>query len=416
MQLNIKLKGFFRIAAFLVIVVPSVSYTLYKAFSYCYHKAATYYYGQKRAVFSYTFKTHDPLQKGFLLLSPAIPNNLQYGMIAIMGLDGRILMQKKLSGAVSDFRQWNINGHIRYSYMIYDPTADQTLAETGAARHAVILDSALNEIKQIHLQPHADVVIDKKQDLDHHDFILISDGHYITMASYVKTVNNIPVCLSPAPKNKVAAWIIQEIQNGVVIWQWDATKYPEFYLNSDVENKFYDTTTVQDYIHMNSMTLDPRDSNLVVSFRNLNQLIKINRKTGDIIWRLGGRNSDFPLTAAQVFLRQHHPTFIDSNTLLLFDNGENDIRPVSRILEFKLNEEKKTITAFRAYTIPEPFSGSKGSVQKIGDDYLICGGSSNYILEVNSISGAKKMELLSNQAFYRAYFVKDITGIPLNKK
>ncbi len=395
MQITVRLRGFLKIAVFFTIVVPCVLYFTYKAFRYLRYEAVIYW--NTNPVFKYKFESHDSLQKGYLLITPSLPNNLNYGRLVIIDMQGHLLLEKPVNGVVSDFRQWKINGYTRYSYQVYDSAASQILAQSGSARHVVILDSALHEIKQIHLLSYNDVVIDKKQDLDHHDFIMLSDGHYFTMATYPKNVDSIPACLPQSSQVKVAAPIIQEVNNGVVVWQWDGSKYPEFYLNTDLGNKFYDTTRVQDYTHMNSIFFDPRDSNLIVSFHNINQVIKISRKTGEIMWRLGGRNSDFPLTAEQVFLRQHHATMVDNNqTLLILDNGEKPARSFSRVLEFKLDEQKKTVTSFRSYTIPEPLAGSRGSVQKLGEDYLICGGAANYVLLVNSNTGLKKMELKSS--------------------
>jgi hypothetical protein len=45
-----------------------------------------------------------------------------------------------------------------------------------------------------------------------------------------------------------------------------------------------------------------------------------------------------------------------------------------------------------------------GSVQKTGNEYFIGGGSGNYILEVNYVTGQKIMELAgSAYATYRAF-------------
>jgi len=312
---------------------------------------------------------------------------------------------------VSDFRQWNINGKMRYSYAAVDSINLLNKSKRSSAGHIMVLDATLNPIKQIHLLPYKDIKTDQQQGLDVHDFIMLSDEHYIVMANYMKTVANIPACLAPAPQIKIPAVIIQEVKDNKVVWQWDASDYPEFYLNTVVLNKFYDTAALHDYIHINGMTLDPRDSNLIMSFRNQNQLVKIKRYTGEIVWRLGGRSSDFPLTAEQFFLRQHNVTFADS-TLMLFDNGESSMRPFSRILEFKLDELRKEINYFKSYKIPKPVSNTQGSVQIIGEDYFIGGGSAGYVLMVNKNTGKIKFEIQTNQiSLYRAYLVNSITGI-----
>lgn len=420
MQITIKLKGFLKIAFFLSLTIAAVSFMAYKAYYYISYKKIMYETDrkQKRKLQFQTFvKADDHTTKGYFLLSSiATYHGKNLSRIIIMDPDGQVLMEKQMDGIIYDFRQWHNGGHTFYSYAINN-TRDSLANKLSSCGHIVILDSALNELKQVHLKSHGDVVVNKKQDLDLHDFIMFSETHYMTMALYPKTVSNIPACLFPAPKVRVLVPVIQEVSNDSVIWQWDASKYPEFYLTSNAGNKFYDTTTPQDYIHMNSMTVDTRDSNLILSFLNQNQVLKINRRSGDIMWRLGGKNSDFPLTSDKVFLRQHNATLVDSNyTLLLLDNGDDSIRAYSRVLEFKLDEQKKTIASFKSYNVPARIIGSRGSVQKINSDYIICGGISDYILVVNSITGVKKAEIKADQSFYRAYLVNDISGVNLNQK
>jgi len=420
MQITLQLKGFLKIALFFVVVLGGISYAGYKAWRFFSYKEILHKTALKRIAnfgpheFDYKMEIKDTSEKGYLLLAPYVRFNLRYGKMVIMDLSGNLLYEKEFNGAIIDFRQWHINGQTLYSYGIDDSGANHITLSAG---HIVILDSALNEIRQIHLLPYNGIRVSGHEDLDLHDFIMLPGDHYIAMAVYEKTVDNIPVSLYPATANKVATTIIQEVQSGVVTWQWDGSKFPEFYLNSVVGNNFYDTTATQDYMHANSMAIDPRDSNLIVSLRQLNQVVKISRLTGAIIWRLGGKNSDFPLTTQQAFLLQHNAIFADDKqTLLVFDNGDRSARHFSRILEFRMDEQKKTIISFRAFIIPEPFTESLGSVQKTGDDYLISGGTANYVLRINSITGKKKMELKANQSTYRAYLVKDINGIKVNKK
>ena len=217
-------------------------------------------------------------------------------------------------------------------------------------------------------------------------------------------MNNIPTELSPATGVKVIAAVIQEIENNTVTWQWDSSDYPELYSESVEGNDFANINTPHDYLHLNSMTIDPKDNNLVCSFRHANLIMKINRINSNIVWKLGGKNSSFPMTENMKFLRQHHATFTDNDsTLLLFDNGLTGVRESSRILEFQLNENGEVINSFKAFNIPEEFSPTMGSVQKIGDRYFIGGGSAKYILEVNYNTGVEtfKMQLAENS--YRTF-------------
>ena len=59
-----------------------------------------------------------------------------------------------------------------------------------------------------------------------------------------------------------------------------------------------------EYFHVNSVDVDS-DGNFLVSSRNTSTIYKIDRATGKIIWRLGGKKSDFKLGPGVRFDWQH---------------------------------------------------------------------------------------------------------------
>ncbi len=355
----------------------------------------------------YTVTAINSPEPGQMLLTPYSLSNTSQGMVIIMDEKGNILQQQTTNGAAFCLNKWNIAGQTEYTFMLNDVNAYHIPLINQLTGYVVVTDSNLNEINKINLLPYNDITTEGGQNLDIHDFILLDNSstvHYIAMCFYEKHVTNIPDSLHPSPGVTVVAPIIQEVVNGTVIWQWDGSDYPEFYGNSVEGNSFSDSAIAQDYMHMNSMYIDPRDNNLICSFRNQNQIIKINRTTGAIMWRLGGKDSDFPLSSDEITLHQHHATLTDSNqTLLVFDDGDTILRPYSRIVEYQLNETDKAITSFKAYNIPEPFSGLMGSVQKKGDTYFIGGGTANYVLEVNYVTGQKIFEMKGTETSYRTY-------------
>ncbi len=330
-------------------------------------------------------------------------DNASNGVLFVLDQNGLIRKRLSLGPTVANLEKWTVNGQVRYTYSQSDANGFKIPGVSNLPGYEVVCDSNFNVLQRIQLSSYGTLNTSEQKDIDGHDFILIDDNHYITETYYEKTVNNIPSSLNPASTVTVAAIIIQEVQNGSVIWQWDGTNYPEFYTTSVEGNGFSDSTVVADYMHLNSMYIDPRDNNLICSFRNMDQVIKINRQTGAIVWRLGGSNSDFPITSDQQFLRQHCVTLTDSNqTLLVFDDGEATQRPSTRILEFKLDETGHTITSYKAFAVPEPFTGYEGSVQKRGDTYFIGGGTANYVLEVNYTTGQKLLEIQQKETSYRA--------------
>ncbi len=392
-------KVIITITVLLLIMVPVALYVVKKL-------------RHKHTEFVVDIRQKSPNEKGYMLLTPYQKQFKDAGQLVIMDMDGKIYFQRKLGAIVYDFRQWVIDGKVYYTYMVDDNNAYHIAKISLTCGHVVILDSAMNEIKQVHLLPHDDIVIDKHQDLDMHDFIMFSENHYITMAVYEKNVHNIPDSLKPAPNIKVATSIIQEIRNDSVIWQWDASKYPELYPGTVIHGNFFDTSITQDYMHPNSMTLDPKDSNIILSFRCKDLVIKINRHDGKVMWRLGGPISEFPLTEEQKFKGQHHVTFEDSNrTLLMFDNGDSISRHVSRINEFRLDEVNKKVIAFKSYTIPDTFGMYMGSADKHDDHYFISLGTGQYIMDVDLRTGKKDFCMRNNLLSYRVYKVDSIYGL-----
>ena len=354
----------------------------------------------------YRVNVYDTTADGLILVSPYLNSQQGKRKVMIFNTKGALIQHKDVDGAVFCFRRWVIDGKIRYTYIVNDVNTWHIPNHNQLTGYAVIADSALNEIKRVHLLPGPGGITPGANmvDLDVHDFILLSDDHYYTMSYYPKHVSNIPAALNPSPTVSVIAPVIQEVKNDVVVWQWDGTDYPEFYDVSVEGNNYANGTITQDYMHINSMIIDPKDGHLVCSFRNTDQVLKINSKTGAIVWRLGGKNSDFPLTSSQQFMRQHDATFISNNTMLLFDNGEQTKRPQSRILELTLDEVSKTVTEFKSYNIPAAFSRFMGSVQKIGYNYFIGGGTGNYVLNINPNTGKRSIEFLSDRPTYRAYY------------
>ena len=134
------------------------------------------------------------------------------------------------------------------------------------------------------------------------------------------------------------------------------------------------------------MLIDPRDNNLVLSLRNTSSVIKIDRKTGNILWTLGGLADDFSLTAQQRFASQHTVSLLPSGEWMIFDNhaGQESswdqeklplslpLNTRSRILFFKLDENNHTVTHFRQIVLPY-FASSMGSAYLTEDNTFIVG-------------------------------------------
>ena len=324
------------------------------------------------------------------------------GVLLVLNKDGYVREEKEVGARADDFQKWTFDGKTYYSYLLAE--GDYAIGGQGTEEgYDIVCDSDLNELWRAKYLSAVNGDSTDDDRLDVHDFILLGENHYMAISAHLETPTNIPDSLNPSPKARVVACRIEEVSNGQVVFHWDGTDYPEFYGESVENNNFSDSVNTIDYMHMNSLCIDPNDNNIICSFRNLDEIIKINRTTGDIMWRLGGKHSDFPLTADEKFLRQHFARFTDDGQTLIFvDNGDLTLRPYSRILEFKLNESARTITGFNAYKVPDDFIRYAGSVKKQNGYYFIGGGSASYALQVNYTTNEVYLRINQKYSSYRA--------------
>jgi hypothetical protein len=121
-----------------------------------------------------------------------------------------------------------------------------------------------------------------------------------------------------------------------------------------------------EYFHANAVDLDS-DGNFLVSARNTSTVYKIDRATGKIIWRLGGKKSTFKLGPGVKFAWQHSIRVQPDGTYKLYDNeAAPPVRKNSRVLTLKLDLQAKTATLVSSFAHPKKLlSASQGNVERL---------------------------------------------------
>ena len=238
---------------------------------------------------------------------------------------------------------------------------------------------------------------------DIHDFELLPNGHTLFEA-YV------PVKVGPLI---VADNVIQEVdqKSKQVVFEWRALSH--FQLSDTYEDTT--TPTAIDFAHLNSIQTDT-DGNIIASFRNLDEVAKIDRQTGEIMWHWGGKHNQFTFLGDTLkFSHQHHARRIPNGHITMFDNGNNHsvyfqgnpiTAPSSRAIEYDLDEIHQTANAVWQYK-NIPFSNAAGSVQRLptGNTLIGLGNlSSPAVIEVNPKNDVVfQLSLPQQTVSYRAY-------------
>ena len=124
-----------------------------------------------------------------------------------------------------------------------------------------------------------------------------------------------------------------------------------------------------DFAHLNAAAVDD-DGRLLISSRHAWTVYKVDRATGAVIWRLGGKRSDFALASGASFAWQHHARRHSDGTLTVFDNGAGvaQTEPYSRGLQLALDESAGTASLVREFAHPDRLSASAmGSMEPLDD-------------------------------------------------
>ncbi len=161
----------------------------------------------------------------------------------------------------------------------------------------------------------------------HHDGRLLKNGNVVLLCSRELPNDVARRVKGGRPGTEVDGrhiwgdFIVEATTDGRVVWEWRAWEH----LDPEKDG----LTAVQDerteWTHANSVVEEP-DGNLLVSFRNISKIIRIERATGRIVWSLGAP----PLSG------QHAPHRLPNGNILLFDNGPHrldETYPFSRVLE-----------------------------------------------------------------------------------
>lgn len=244
----------------------------------------------------------------------------------------------------------------------------------GLRGHNVILDRSYRQV--------ATVRPGRGLPSDLHEFTLTAEGTAL-LTAYTPMRADLTSVGGPQRGTLLDA-IVQELDvaTGAVLMEWRSSDHVQL---SETHVKYSSTSTRPfDPVHVNSIAVLP-DGNLLICARNTWAVYKVERHTGRVIWRLGGKRSDFSLGKGVRFAWQHHARWHPGNLMSVFDDeGDPPAGPQSRGLVLRVDETSRHVSLVRAYLHPKSrlLAGSQGSVQLLDDGHVLVGwGSKPYYTE-----------------------------------
>jgi len=270
---------------------------------------------------------------------------------------GEPIFFRKTNGYAHDFKV-QPSGHLSYIEAL-SPNSQKTAYIMN--NHYAIIDSFTSE----------------NYWMDNHEFQLLLNGNALLGARAYRTVDLSQIIEGGSPVAQVEDYIIQEIdQNKNIVFEWNSADYFEL-----TDAPHIDLTSQHIYyVHANAIEIDT-DGNILLSSRHMDEITKIDRQTGDIIWRLGGVNNeftflndslDFQHSIPTPFCYQHDIRRLTNGNITIYDNGNYKHPKYSRMVEYQLDELNMTATLTWEYRDSLfNYSPWMGNVQRLQNENII---------------------------------------------
>lgn len=348
----------------------------------------------------HTLKPPDSVAPGYLFLGPSAWDSVQAGPMLVDD-HGEPVWFRPIPRALwaTDIRLATFRGQPAMTWW------EGQMDVIGFGRgEGVIVDSSYRELARVRAG--------NGRSIDIHEFLVTPQG----TALFTCWPQHVPTDLSDigGPSNgTVLEGIIQEVDiaSGRLLFEWRSLEHVP------VSDSYFPPKTWygNDYVHLNSIAVAP-DGHLLVSARHTWALYKIHRTTGEVLWRMGGKSSDFQVENNAQFSWQHDARYVPDGNITLFDDGAAEFadatgfrktEPQSRGVVLDIDENGKAVRLVRAYTHPHKpkLANAMGNFQTLPDGHALIGWGSAPLVSEFTEDGALIADatLGARHDSYRAY-------------
>jgi hypothetical protein len=266
------------------------------------------------------------------------------------------------------------------------------ITQTGVGQgEGVVLDTAYREIARVRAG--------NGLAADVHELLITPQG--TALITVYNQVNADLRAIGGPASHPTLDSIVQEVDiaSGKVLFEWHSLDHVP------VTDSYSPILTPFDYFHVNSIDVD-LDGNLLVSARNTWGVYKLDRRTGAVLWRLGGKSSDFELGPGVLFMYQHDARGHVDGTLTLYDDGSGDASHQSRAVRLGLDQGARRAVLLQQYAHPTPLTASAmGNAQFLANGNVVVGwGTAPYVTEFGPLGDVRFDAKFDGDAWnYRAF-------------
>jgi hypothetical protein len=284
-------------------------------------------------------------------------------------------------------------------YHLYDTTTVRAFNYNPEGTILSLVDSSKIEVRNFNDELIREINTNSKGiDKLHHDAIQDKEGNVIGL-SYTRKIMDLTSIGGKKMDTVNGDGIVVFNLKGDKIWGWDVFDH--------VDPLQHDSLMYlkNDWIHANSINFD-QDGNFLLSLRNINQIWKVDRTNGQVLWKLGIGGDFLPGSKNQTFIHQHDVHINRFGDLMMFDNGLNN-RGFSRILSLKLYEKQlRWESEIDIHLDKEHTTFRMGSARFIDKDHILVGSPKRFMqISIMDTNGNILWNVLSNKSSYRAIYL-----------
>jgi hypothetical protein len=264
-----------------------------------------------------------------------------------------------------------------------------------------ILDSSYNLITQVQTGP--------GMQADLHEFHLTPQGTAF-MTAYPTVAADLSSVGGPA-NGFILNCHVQEVdvRSGKVLFDWstiDHVAVAETFASvaNPADGSGKTVATAFDAFHLNAIDFD--DDNLYISSRHTHTIYSVNRKTGAVNWRMGGKKSDFAIDKDAAFAWQHHIRKRPNGMFTVFNNNSRTAgAPVTSAgLLLNVDEQARTVRLQQTFTRNDILAIAEGSVQPLDNGNVLVGWGSNPAVTEFAANGEPVLKITDlGTGSYRAF-------------
>ncbi|MEY3519505.1 MAG: hypothetical protein RLZZ177_220 [Pseudomonadota bacterium] len=233
----------------------------------------------------------------------------------------------------------------------------------------------------------------------HHQPDALPNGNFLSLNAVPRLIENYYTSETDATAPRRSQWVmgdevIEFTLEGEVVWRWNCFDHLDpFKIGYDTFWSYWWVRGFPDHLdwtHGNGVHHDPRDNSVLLSLRNLDAVIKIDRSTGQIRWILA-RDIGWSEPLRAKLLRpvgpdfilpshQHNPRLTPQGHIVVFNNNVHQAIPftgervksasesMSQAVVYEIDEVKQTARV----VFSTPTDASEGAVSfAMGDAHVL---------------------------------------------